>query len=128
MAITIIIILNTELPYPPSVMVNITTGEVNISSRIAEGIELDHYKITLSDVTNFTVYHDTLRNGLNSTSFGTIFQQHICSPYNVTVSAYSVMGTSISTTKIIGTAENNGTLTKIYSSIMLVTNSYYTCR
>lgn len=89
-------------------MVNTTSGEVIILSDAAEGIELDHYKITLSDNTNLTVYHRTVPGDGNGTSFGTLFQQRTCSPYNLTVSAYSVLGNSVSTTNLIGTSEDNG--------------------
>ena len=122
------IIIHAELPYQPIITVNVKTGEVFFSSDAAEGIELDHYKLTLSDVTNFVVYHRTIPHDMNSTSFGDIFQHSVCSPYNLTVSAYSVLGNSISTITMIGTG--NSKLLKlmiVFIYIIIIFTDECTC-
>lgn len=102
--------MHTELPYQPNITINTITGEVTFISDAAEGIELDYYKLTLSDVTGFIIYHRTIPHDVNSTSFGTIFQQHTCSPYNLTVKLYSVLGKSVSNTTMISAENNEGNL------------------
>lgn len=108
MLIIDITIITLELPNLPDVTVNETNGTVTFSSDAAEGIKLSHYKVTLRDVTQLVVYHRTIPHTMNSTSFGDIFQQHTCSPYNVTVSAYSILGKSISYTTNVGTDRREG--------------------
>ena len=77
-------------------ILNATSGELKISIEPAEGIEVDHYEITLRDNTDLIFVHltSTIAGDRTSVFLGDVFQDGICSPYNLTVGAYSVQGGS----------------------------------
>lgn len=102
-------------------MVDPATGEVTFSSDTADGIELDHYELTLSDVTKFIIYHERIPRDNNSIVLGDKFQDRTCSPYNVTVSAFTTLGNSVSNSTMIVTGNNTSKLFQAW--YLFVTNN-----
>lgn len=70
-------------------------GQIHYSSPPnPSGLELDHYELIITDITNHTVYEQSLSNYSHTASVGSIFNNSLCSPYSVILQAYNMFGHS----------------------------------
>ena len=104
------------LPNPPEITYNITTGQVNFSSPMIEGIQLDFYQIIVTDVTNQAVVNNTVPIG-NSISVGDLFLQQTCVPYILTVQAHNTYGFTDDNVTIVGKNGTNGGKVYLFNCI-----------
>lgn len=77
------------LPNPPTIKVNLTTGDIFFYSDDNGDVMLDFYQVTVTDITSQVIVNETLSNKVNQLSVHNLFQQPICSPYTVTVQAHN---------------------------------------
>lgn len=73
------------------VMMNNT---LHFESKNNGNIDVDYYRIIVRDNTNLTVYIKEANNTSNTISIVDLFENKVCSPYNVTVQAHNNFGFS----------------------------------
>ena len=97
----------TVLPNPPIITVYERAGEVHYSSLPnPSGLELNHYDLIITDITNQSVYEDRLLSNSNTVNVGRIFNTSLCSPYFVTLQAHNNYGFTESAVQV-GNSEDN---------------------
>ena len=79
--------------------------QINFSSPRHDGIELDHYQVIITDVTNQIIRNFTSSG--NNVPVNGMFEQAICSPYIVTVEAHNTYGATNNSVTVIATNSNN---------------------